>query len=64
MTNTAQKTSKFITPAELAELLEVSPSTISRWVHDGDIPSTKIGRKIVRIIRKDVELLLERVATS
>jgi excisionase family DNA binding protein len=61
MTEIATTNSKFIKPSELAKILEVSASTVCRWVHDGDIPGVKIGGKTIRIMRRDVEVLLKRV---
>ena len=33
------KYKSYFTRAEVAELFEVSPNTVSRWVRDGKIPS-------------------------
>ena len=54
------KYKSYFTRAEVAELLEVSPNTISRWVRGGKIPSvlTPGGRRrypveaIVRLVRE------------
>jgi excisionase family DNA binding protein len=40
--------------AEVAKLLNVSQSTIRKWVHYGFIPHAKLGR-CVRFNREDIE---------
>jgi excisionase family DNA binding protein len=39
---------------EAAELLRVSESTVWRWIHDGDVPSYRVGRKRVYVKRADL----------
>lgn len=58
--------SKWLTPAELAEMLEIPASTIRKWIHSGQCgtgpageavpapPSYKIGRHR-RFARSEVE---------
>ena len=37
----------FLTPAEVGELLKVSPKTVSRWaLEDPTMPATRIGRVV------------------
>lgn len=45
--------SRLLTPRELAEMLQVKPSTIYQWVHEGFIPHVKVGR-LVRFREGDV----------
>ena len=49
---------KLLTTAQVAEWLNVSESTIRKWVHYGFIPYVKIGR-CVRFIREDIEKWLQ-----
>lgn len=35
---------KFLTVAEVADMLRVSRMTIYRWVHAGDMPAVRFGR--------------------
>ncbi|TWT43952.1 Helix-turn-helix domain protein [Phycisphaerae bacterium RAS1] len=41
-------TRQFLTTAELAERLRVSPETIREWARRGDIPSVRLSRKAIR----------------
>jgi len=38
------KNVRFLTIAEVAELMRVSKMTVYRWVHAGDIPAVRFGR--------------------
>jgi excisionase family DNA binding protein len=51
-------TSKYMTPRQVAEELEVSAATIVRWVRDGTIQAKRFGVRIIRIPRVEVERLL------
>lgn len=48
---------KYMTPKEVAEELEVSQGTIVRWVRDGVIPAKRFGQRIIKIPRMEVERL-------
>jgi excisionase family DNA binding protein len=37
---------RLLTVSEVAQLLQVKPSTVYTWVREGKIPHTKIGRLI------------------
>ena len=57
---------KLLTPQQVAELLEVKPSTIYQWTHQGFIPHVKIGR-MVRYRKETIIKFLadnERTSTS
>ncbi len=45
---------------EAAELLAVSRWTIYRWVEEGRLRGTKIGKGSLRIFRESVVALIER----
>jgi excisionase family DNA binding protein len=47
-----------LTTAQVAEWLNLSQSTIRKWVHYGYIPHVKLGRA-VRFRKKDVETWIE-----
>ena len=49
---------ELLNTAQVAEWLNVSESTIRKWVHYGFIPYVKIGR-CVRFIREDIEKWLQ-----
>ncbi|MGW8911291.1 helix-turn-helix domain-containing protein, partial [Brucella cytisi] len=43
----------YMTVAEVAEELRVTPMTVYRWIADGEIPALKLGRRTYRIFRED-----------
>jgi excisionase family DNA binding protein len=45
---------RLLDTAEIADLLNMSPSTIRKWVHYGFIPHVKLGRA-VRFKERDIE---------
>lgn len=45
---------------EAAELLSVSRWTIYRWVEEGRLRGTKIGKSSLRIFRESIVSLIER----
>jgi excisionase family DNA binding protein len=44
--------------AEAATLLRVAPSTIRRWIREGDVPAHRIGRRRVALRRADLARLI------
>lgn len=44
---------RLYTPNEVADLLQVRPATVRRWIRDGELPAVKVGRKLYKI-REDV----------
>jgi excisionase family DNA binding protein len=49
---------QFVTVAEAATLLGVAPSTVRRWIREGDIPAYRIGRRRVALKRDDLSGLI------
>jgi excisionase family DNA binding protein len=49
---------EFVTVAEAATLLPVAPSTIRRWIREGDVPAHRIGRRRVALRRADLARLI------
>ena len=49
---------EFVTVAEAATLLRVAPSTIRRWIREGDVPAHRIGRRRVAPRRADLGRLI------
>lgn len=49
---------EFVTVAEAAALLGVAPSTIRRWIREGDLPAHRIGRRRVALRRADLASLI------
>jgi excisionase family DNA binding protein len=46
--------SELLTVAEAAEILKVSPVTISRWIRQGRLPAQRVGPRALRIHREDL----------
>lgn len=53
-----EKASSPLTPDEAAEYLKVTRRTIDRWIADGTLKASKIGR-VVRISRSEINRLLK-----
>lgn len=49
---------KYITIAKAAQLLEVSKSTLWRWINKGDIPAYRFGHRRVLIKQDDLDKLI------
>jgi excisionase family DNA binding protein len=49
---------EYLTVAEAATLLRVAPSTIRRWIREGDVPAYRIGRRRVGLKRDDLSSLI------
>ena len=44
---------------EVAELMQVHRDTVIGWMQEGKLGRSKIGHKIVRIYRSDVDILMK-----
>jgi excisionase family DNA binding protein len=49
---------EYLTVAEAATLLRVAPSTIRRWIREGDVPAHRIGRRRLALKRTDLSNLI------
>ena len=49
---------EYVTVAEAATLLRVAPSTVRRWIREGDVPAYRIGRRRVALRRDDLANLI------
>ncbi len=49
---------EYVTVAEAATLLRVAPSTIRRWIREGDVPAYRVGRRRVALKRDDLSTLI------
>ncbi len=49
---------EYVTVAEAAMLLRVAPSTIRRWIREGDVPAYRIGRRRVALKRDALSTLI------
>lgn len=48
----------FVTVAEAAAMLRVAPSTIRRWIRQGDVPAYRIGPRRVALKRAELASLV------
>jgi len=48
------ETNKLLTPEQAADLLQVSKRTIYDWLRNGEIPSERIGERLIRVREKDI----------
>jgi excisionase family DNA binding protein len=48
----------YVTVPEAATLLMVSPSTIWRWIGQGELPAYRFGRRRVRVKRIDLNRMI------
>ena len=51
----------YLTVAEAAALLRVSPSTVRRWIRNGAVPTDRIGPRRVALKRGDLAALVSSV---
>ena len=47
-------------PGEVAEMLQVSPATVRRWIREGQLPAQRVGPRLYRIRKEDVRAGLLR----
>jgi excisionase family DNA binding protein len=45
----------FLTPQEVSELLQVSVQTVRRWIKEEDLPAYKVGPRMWRISKLDLD---------
>lgn len=53
---------EFCTVTEAAGLLDVSVSTVWRWVDSGKLPAFRVGPKAIRIRREDAAAAIQPIA--
>ncbi len=53
---------ELVTIAEAARVLRVSPSTIRRWIGEGDLPAYRVGHRRVRVRKPDLARLITQPA--
>ena len=53
-----------LTDREVADLLVVKPDTVRRWAASGQLPSVRLGGRLLRFRREDVEFWISSQATS
>lgn len=53
---------RVMTPQQVADYLQVASDTVYRYIREGRLVASRLGRQY-RIAKKDVDLLLEATAT-
>src|SRR6266581_3385304 len=56
---TASEQEEFVSVAEAARRLRVSPSTVWRWIEADKLTAYRVGPKTIRIRRDDLEALIQ-----
>lgn len=46
---------RYLSPADVAQILDVSGSTVLRLIHDGKLPAVRVSERIYRIPRPAFE---------
>lgn len=57
-------TREWITQQEVADMFGISGRTVRRMIADGRLPAHRIGPRLVRIRRADVEQALTPIPTA
>ena len=57
-------TDNLMTQAGAAEYLAVNERTVRRLIADGQLPAHRVGSRLVRVRRSDVEKLLTRIPVA
>ncbi len=58
--NESEEDISFLTTIEVAELLRVHQRTVQRWISSNNLKATKVGPRIWRIRKKDLDEFLQR----
>jgi excisionase family DNA binding protein len=54
----------YVTVDEAAKLLRVAPSTVRRWIREGDLPAFRVGRRRVALKQSDLASLIAPVRSA
>lgn len=57
--NNGGENEKFLTTNEIAEILRVHQRTVQRWISSNRLKATKVGPKILRVRKQDLDEFLE-----
>ncbi len=52
---------KEYSPAEAAELLNVTRQTIYNWINRGELKATRYGKRIIRITESELESIKQTI---
>jgi len=54
-----EENERFLTTNEIAEILRVHQRTVQRWISSNRLKATKVGPKILRVRKQDLDEFLE-----
>jgi excisionase family DNA binding protein len=54
----------FLTPQEVSDLLQVSVQTVRRWINEEELPAYKVGPRMWRVSKADLDTWLEQQRTT
>lgn len=49
---------QYLTVEQVATMLQIDPESVRRYVRQGKLPAIKLGKKYIRIDKKDLEIFL------
>lgn len=55
---------RWLTQAEAAEYLSTTDRTVRRMIADGSLPAHRLGKRMIRIDRADVDALMRPIPTA
>jgi excisionase family DNA binding protein len=55
---------EYLTVTEAATLVRVAPSTIRRWIREGNLPAYRLGPRRVGLKREDLATLVTPISTG
>jgi len=53
---------EYLTAKQVAQMLQISEATVTRWARIGELPVVRLPGRTVRFRREDVEAFLARSA--
>lgn len=62
--STPEPSTDLITVAEAARALRVTERCLRGWIAGGIVPAYRIGDKVIRIKRPDLDALLQPIASA
>ena len=59
-----QRVPRWASPSESAEYARVCTKTVYRWIHAGELPAYRAGKRLLRIDLHDVDALMSGGVTA
>lgn len=53
-----------VTLDQAAEVCQVTPKTIRRWISDGRVTGYRLGPRLLRVDRAELDQLVEEIPTA